>query len=131
VQLVHAEAPPAWVATKLRPQHWVQRWGSFPRVDWSVVALWLARNLLAQHTPPPQVMEILRLGSPGFPRDHGDPEDYLRPTLARAALPPRPPVCGETDSDSCTLPSAHSSLAVRPLFLVFTHLAVFPQKIWR
>ena len=82
-------------------QRWVQRWRipqRFPQTDWSVVDLWLARKLLAQHTPPAQVMEILRLGSPDFPRDHGDPEDYLRRTLARAALPPSSPrsVCGET-----------------------------------
>jgi RepB DNA-primase N-terminal domain/RepB DNA-primase C-terminal helical domain len=88
-------------------QRWVQRWRipqRFPQLDWSVVDLWLARKLLAQHTPPAQVMEILRLGSPHFPRDHGDPEDYLRRTLARAALPhssPRP-VCGEIGSDSLT-----------------------------
>ena len=75
-------------------QRWVQRWRiseRFPRLDWSVVDLWLARKLLAQHTPPAQIMEILRLGSPDFPRDHGHPEDYLRRTLARAALPPSPP----------------------------------------
>jgi hypothetical protein len=88
-------------------QLWVQRWRireRFPRPDWSVVDLWLASKLLAQHTPPTQVMEILRLGSPGFPRDHGDPEDYLRRTLARAAIPsPSPrPVCGETDGHSRT-----------------------------
>src|SRR5712691_10662705 len=33
-----------------------------------------------------QVEAILRLGSPGFPRRHCDPDDYLRRTLARAAL---------------------------------------------
>ena len=86
-------------------QRWVQRWripDRFPRLDWSVVDLWLARKLLAQHTPPAQVMEILRLGSPDFPRDHGDPEDYLRRTLARAALSPSSlrPACGETDGES-------------------------------
>ena len=84
-------------------QRWVQRWRireRFPRPDWSVVDLWLASKLLAQHTPAAQVMEILRLGSPGFPREHGDPEDYLRRTLARAApsSPPRP-VSGETGSN--------------------------------
>jgi hypothetical protein len=70
-------------------QRWVQRWRivqRFPQPDWSIVDLWLARKLLAQQTPPAQVREILRLGSPDFPRDHGDPEDYLRRTLARAAL---------------------------------------------
>jgi hypothetical protein len=88
-------------------QRWVLYWRilqRFPRPDWSVVDLWLAKKLLAQHIPPAQVMEILRLGSPGFPRDHGDLEDYLCRTLARAALPsssPRP-VCGETGSKSST-----------------------------
>lgn len=87
-------------------QRWVQRWRipqRFSSPDWSVIDLWLAKKLLAQHTPPPQVMEILRLGSPDFPRDHGDPEDYLRRTLARAALPPSSPrpVCGET-GNVCT-----------------------------
>jgi hypothetical protein len=88
-------------------QRWVQRWRisqRFPQPDWSVVDLWVARKLLAQHTAPTQVMEILRLGSPDFPREHGDPEDYLRRTLARAALPlssPRP-VCGDTDSNIST-----------------------------
>jgi hypothetical protein len=68
-------------------QHWLQRWRilqRFPQPDWSVVDLWLATKLLAQHTPPAQIREILRLGSPGFPRQHGEAEDYLRRTLARA-----------------------------------------------
>lgn len=91
-------------------QRWLQRWRirqRFPRLDWSIVDLWLARKLLAQHTPPAQIMDILRLGSPDFPRQHGDPEDYLRRTLARAALPPCSPraVCGETGSHAGT--SAH------------------------
>jgi RepB DNA-primase from phage plasmid len=70
-------------------QRWLQRWRilqRFPQPDWSIVDLWLATQLLAQHTPPIQVREILRLGSPGLPRQHGDAEDYLRRTLARAAL---------------------------------------------
>ena len=74
-------------------QRWVQRWRilqRFPQPDWSIVDLWLARKLLAQHTPPDQVREILRLGSPDFPRDHGDPEDYLRRTLSRAFAPRSP-----------------------------------------
>jgi hypothetical protein len=88
-------------------QRWVQRWRireRFPCPDWSVVDVWLSRKLLAQHTPPAQIMQILRLGSPDFPRHHGDPDDYLRRTLARAALPtsaPRP-VCGATGSDVST-----------------------------
>jgi len=84
-------------------QRWIQRWHirqRFPQPDWSVVDLWLASKLLVQHTPPAQVMEILRLGSPDFPRNHGDPEDYLRRTLARAAAPCFPrPVCGESTSN--------------------------------
>src|SRR5262249_48462755 len=83
-------------------QRWILRWHilqRFPQPDWSIVDLWLASKLLAQHTPPAQVREILRLGSPGFPRNHGDPEDYLRRTLARAATPSSPrPVCGESSS---------------------------------
>ena len=69
-------------------QRWLERWHirqRFPQPDWSIVDLWLATKLLAQHTPPDQVREILRLGSPGFPRLHGNAEDYLRRTLARAA----------------------------------------------
>ena len=73
---------------------WMKRWHiqkRFPQVDWSIVDLWLVRKLLALHIPPTQVEAILRLGSPGFPRHHGDPEDYVRRTLARAALlAPRP-----------------------------------------
>jgi RepB DNA-primase from phage plasmid len=74
-------------------QRWMQRWHireRFPQPDWSIVDLWIARKLLALHIPVTQVEAILRLGSPGFPRHHGDPEDYLRRTLARAALPPTP-----------------------------------------
>lgn len=86
-------------------QRWVQRWcirERFPHPDWSTVDLWLASKLLAQHTPPAQVMEILRLGSPDFPRQHGDPEDYLRRTLARATPSSPRSVCGETRSDVWT-----------------------------
>ena len=88
-------------------QRWVQRWRihqRFPHPDWSVVDLWLARKLLAQHTHPAQIKQILRLGSPDFPRNHGDPEDYLCRTLTRAALSsssPRP-VCGATGSNFST-----------------------------
>jgi hypothetical protein len=77
-------------------QSWTERWRireRFPQPDWSVVDLWLARKLLAMHVSTTQVEAILRLGSPNFPRHHGDPEGYLRRTLARAALPPPRPVC--------------------------------------
>jgi RepB DNA-primase from phage plasmid len=77
-------------------RRWMERWriqNRFSRVDWSVVDLWLARKLLAMHISPAQAEAIIRLGSPGFPRHHGDPEDYLQRTLARAALPFPRPVC--------------------------------------
>jgi hypothetical protein len=77
-------------------QSWTERWRireRFPQPDWSIIDLWLARKLLAMHVPTTQVEAILRLGSPNFPRHHGDPEGYLRRTLARAALPPPRPVC--------------------------------------
>jgi hypothetical protein len=71
-------------------QTWLKRWHipeRFPQIDWSIVDLWLARKLLAMHISPTQVEAIIRLGSPNFPRHHGDPVDYLQRTLARAALP--------------------------------------------
>jgi RepB DNA-primase from phage plasmid len=77
-------------------QRWTERWHireRFPQPDWSIVDLWLARKLLAMQVSTTQVEAILRLGSPHFPRHHGDPEGYLRRTLARAALPPPRPVC--------------------------------------
>ena len=61
----------------------------FPRPDWSIVDLWVARRLLSQRIPAAQVEAILRLASPQFPRRHGKPQDYLRRTMARAAFPPR------------------------------------------
>lgn len=61
----------------------------FPRPDWSIVDLWIARELLARDTPATEVEALLRFGSPNFPRGHGDPEDYLSRTLARAAFPAR------------------------------------------
>jgi hypothetical protein len=78
---------------------WVRRWRiaeRFPRPDWSIVDLWVARQLLSQGVLPARVQAILQLGSPLFPRHHGDPQDYLRRTLTRAAFPrqgPPPPVC--------------------------------------
>ncbi len=77
----------------------MERWHireRFPQPDWSIVDLWVARHLLAQRMPAGRVRDILRLASPDFPRRHGDPDDYLRRTLARAAFPspaPRRPVC--------------------------------------
>lgn len=71
-------------------QSCMQRWhirGRFPQPDWSIVDLWVARHLVAQGRTAVQIQAILRLASPHFPRRHGDPEDYLRRTLARAAFP--------------------------------------------
>lgn len=68
-------------------QAWMRRWHiarRFPQPDWSIVDLWVARALLAQGTPPAQVQDILRSGSPQFPRGHGNSDDYLRRTVTRA-----------------------------------------------
>jgi RepB DNA-primase N-terminal domain/RepB DNA-primase C-terminal helical domain len=68
----------------------------FPQPDWSIVDLWVARHLLSQGTPATRICAILRLASPHFPRRHGDPEDYLRRTVARAAFPsPGRAVCAD------------------------------------
>ena len=56
----------------------------FPSPDWSIADLWMAQALLGRGLPGAQVKSILRLASPGFPRSHSDPEDYLQRTLARA-----------------------------------------------
>ncbi|MBV8903103.1 MAG: hypothetical protein JOZ22_05655 [Acidobacteriia bacterium] len=56
----------------------------FPAPDWSIVDLWIAKELLRRHVPPQRVKTVLRLASPYFPRSHADPEDYLQRTLARA-----------------------------------------------
>src|SRR5439155_26050794 len=57
----------------------------FRQPDWSIADKWIAKELLRQGTSVAHVAAILRGGSPGFPRRHSDPEDYLRRTLARAA----------------------------------------------
>jgi hypothetical protein len=77
-------------------QSWLKRWHiqkRFPQVDWSIVDLWLARKLLAMGISLAQVEAIIRLGSPDFPRQHGNPHDYLRRTLAQAALSAPRTVC--------------------------------------
>jgi len=89
----------------------MERWHireRFSQPDWSIVDLWLARKLLAIHISTAQVETILRLGSPHFPRHHGDPEDYLRRTLARAALPAPRPVC------STHAPAPRASKSINP-----------------
>lgn len=67
----------------LRRLHIPQR---FPDPDWSIADKWVAKELIRRGAPLGQVHAILRFGSPGFPRRHSDPEDYLRRTLARAAM---------------------------------------------
>jgi RepB DNA-primase from phage plasmid len=62
VREVMVSAPRALVAASEIYQAWVQRRG----------------------TPIDEVAELLRYGSPGFPRRHADPQNYLRRTLARA-----------------------------------------------
>jgi len=57
----------------------------FPHTDWSVADKWIAKELLRQGASPADVAAILRGGSPGFPRRHSDPEDYLCRTLTCAA----------------------------------------------
>jgi RepB DNA-primase from phage plasmid len=56
----------------------------FPHPDWRIADKWIAKELLRQGTPAAAIAELLRWGSPGFPRRHADPQDYLRRTLARA-----------------------------------------------
>ena len=56
----------------------------YPQTDWSIADKWIAKELLSRRTPVAQVQAILQLGSPGFPRRHSDPGDYLRRTAARA-----------------------------------------------
>lgn len=70
-------------------QHLVGRWRIAQRYadpDWSIADLWVARRLLAQGWPATRIGEIIRLGSPRFPRRHGNAADYLRRTLERAAF---------------------------------------------
>ena len=56
----------------------------FPHPDWSIADKWVAKELLREGTPVATVADVLRNGSPGFPRCHADPENYLRRTLTRA-----------------------------------------------
>jgi hypothetical protein len=65
---------------------WLERAGVTPPVtDWSVADYRVARALLRQGFPVGAVAAVLRTGSPGFPRNHAQPEDYLRRTVSRAA----------------------------------------------
>jgi hypothetical protein len=57
----------------------------FPVPDWSIADYRVARLLLQEGRGAEQVAAILRQGSPGFPRRHGQPDDYLRRTVQSAA----------------------------------------------
>ena len=63
----------------------------YPSPDWSIADTWVARELLTTGTDPALVAAVLRYGSPGFPRHHADPEDYVRRTLRCATLFSRAP----------------------------------------
>jgi hypothetical protein len=63
----------------------------YPAPDWSIADRWVARELLTTGTDPALVAAVVRHGSPGFPRRHADPEDYLRRTIQCAALFSRAP----------------------------------------
>ena len=54
--------------------------------DWSIADRWVARELLTTGADSAFVAAVLRHGSPGFPRGHADPEDYLRRTLRSVTL---------------------------------------------
>jgi hypothetical protein len=93
----------------------------FPQPDFSIADLWIAKELLRRRVPLAQLHAILRLGSPGFPRRHSHPDDYLRRTLARAALELRaapfpccPPPCGPIPHTRLRRANAapHDTLAV-------------------
>jgi len=86
--------PPTPVHDSLTPaaaiaiySRWLQRLQipqRFSPPDWSIADLWIAQRLLRCRFPAHQIQTVLRLGSPGFPRLHSDPDDYLRRTLTRA-----------------------------------------------
>jgi len=83
-------APPSISAAEAAEiyQSWMRRWRiaeRFTEPDWSIVDLWIARKLLSHDMPAERVQDVLRLGSPHFPRRHADPNDYLLRTVARAA----------------------------------------------
>jgi len=87
------DSVPATIAASMAMEIYrtcMERWHirrRFPQPDWSIVDWWVARHLLARHWTTTQVQELLRLASPQFPRRHGNPDDYLRRTVARAAFP--------------------------------------------
>lgn len=104
---IHPITPAAAAAIYHRFLHRLRIRRRFPQPDWSIADLWIAQELLRRRTSVEQIQTILRLGSPGFPRRHFQPEDYLARTLRRAALglaqarflaPPARPVWKPTGS---------------------------------
>jgi RepB DNA-primase N-terminal domain/RepB DNA-primase C-terminal helical domain len=70
-------------------QSWLRRLRipqRFPHPDWSIADLWIARQLLRSGLSPTAVKTILQHGSPGFPRHHAAPQDYLQRTITRARI---------------------------------------------
>lgn len=72
----------------------------YPSPDWSIADKWVARELLQTGTPTTTVAAVLCQGSPGFPRRHADPEDYLRRTIC----------CAARQIHSCVFPARTDSL---------------------
>lgn len=71
----------------------------FPHPDWSIADKWIAKELLRRGTSVAAIAGLLAAGSPGFPRCHADPQDYLHRTIARAlrelaGIPFPAPACG-------------------------------------
>jgi hypothetical protein len=96
----------------------LQRWQileRFPQPDWSIVDLWVMRELLRQGRTVAEIGAVVRLASPHFPRGHGNPEDYLRRTLARAAFPaPGGVVCAPPGHAPLARPKASRPPRPRP-----------------
>lgn len=70
-------------------QAWLQRLRipqRFPPPNWSIADLWIAKHLLLSGFAVDEVKAIFRQGSPGFPRCHAAPEEYLHRTLTRARM---------------------------------------------
>ena len=63
---------------------WLRIPQRFPQPNWSIADKWVAKELLRRSVPPATVAGVVQGGSPGFPRRHADPLDYLRRTIARA-----------------------------------------------
>ena len=95
--LVDMVSPTELDASELshRYQACLDRWHvreRYPSPDWSIVDKWVARDLLQTGMPPAEIAAVLRHGSPGFPRRHGDPEDYLQRTIRCAARQMHSPI---------------------------------------